>query len=117
MGLYDSLVKKLALFDGVPLLLLRVYLAPIMIYAGFGKLQLGADVGFFQQFLADPNVVSWFGNPDWGFVLPAPALLVFLAGLTEFLGGWFLLFGLFTRFFAILIDCNCGCCGHHRALG
>lgn len=101
MGLYDSLVKKLAVFDGVPLLLLRVYLAPIMIYAGFSKLQLGADVGFFQQFLAQPNTVDWFGNPDWGLGLPAPDLLAFLAGWTELLGGWFLLFGLFTRLFAI----------------
>ncbi len=100
--LFDSIVKKLSYFDGLPLLLLRVYLAPIFILAGYGKLQLGAeDVSFFQMFLADPGVVSWFGNPDWGLGLPAPDLLAFLAGWSELLGGWLLLFGLATRLFSL----------------
>ena len=94
---FDALVEKFSGFDGLPLLLIRVFLAPIMIYAGFGKLQLGADVGFFEQFLADPNVVAWFGNPDWGLGLPIPSVLAFLAAWTELLGGWLLLFGLWTR--------------------
>lgn len=98
---YHAGIGKLVALDGLPLLLLRIYLAPIMIYAGYGKLQFGADVGFFQQFLADPSVVAWFGNPDWGLGLPAPDLMAFLAGWTEFLGGWFLLLGLFTRLFAL----------------
>lgn len=94
---FDALVEKFSGFDGLPLLLIRVFLAPIMIYDGYGKLQLGADVGFFEQFLADPNVVAWFGNPDWGLGLPMPAVLAFLAAWTELLGGWLLLFGLWTR--------------------
>ncbi len=100
LALYDSLIKKLASLDGLPLLLLRIYLAPILIYAGYGKLQLGADVEGFQRLLADPGVVSWFGNPDWGLGLPAPDLLALLAGWTEFLGGWLILLGLFTRLLA-----------------
>ena len=83
-------------------LLIRIFLAPIFIKAGYGKLQLGAsDVGFFERFTADPNVVGWFGNPDWGLGLPAPEVLAFLAGWIEFLGGWLLLFGLLTRYIAI----------------
>ncbi len=83
-------------------LLLRVFLAPIFIKAGYGKLQLGAeDAGLLERLTADPNVVAWFGNPDWGLGLPAPELLAFLAGWTEFLGGWLLLFGLLTRYIAI----------------
>ncbi|MEZ7984504.1 MAG: DoxX family protein [Pseudomonadales bacterium] len=97
MRAFDALVEKISGFDGLPLLLIRVFLAPIMIYAGYGKLQLGADVGFFEQFLADPNVVAWFGNPDWGLGLPLPGVLAFLAAWTELIGGWLLLFGLWTR--------------------
>ena len=97
MRAFDVLVEKFSGFDGIPLLLIRIFLAPIMIYAGLGKLQLGENVGFFQQFLADPNVVAWFGNPSWGLGLPAPDLLAFLAAWTELLGGWLLLLGLYTR--------------------
>lgn len=83
-------------------LLIRIFLAPIFIKAGYGKLQLGAgDVSLLQRLMPDPNVVAWFGNPDWGLGLPAPELMVFLAGWTEFLGGWLLLFGLLTRYIAI----------------
>jgi len=83
-------------------LLLRIFLAPIFIKAGYGKLQLGAEgVGFFERFTADPNVVAWFGNPDWGLGLPMPGFMAFMAGWTEFLGGWLLLAGLLTRYIAI----------------
>ncbi len=99
----DELFGKLrAPLDFSAPLLLRIFLAPIFIKAGYGKLQLGSEeAGLFQKLLADPNVVAWFGNPDWGLGLPAPDLLAFLAGWTEFLGGWFLLFGLLTRYIAI----------------
>ncbi|MCG8378264.1 MAG: DoxX family protein [Proteobacteria bacterium] len=89
-------------FDFSASLLLRIFLAPIFIMAGYGKLQLGvSDVGFFERFTADPNVVAWFGNPDWGLGLPAPEFMAFMAGWTEFLGGWLLLIGLLTRYIAI----------------
>ena len=83
-------------------LLVRIFLAPIFIYAGYGKLQLGAEgISFWQRFLPDPNVVKWFRHPEWGLGLPAPELMAFLAGWTEFLGGWLLLIGLFTRYISI----------------
>ncbi len=89
-------------FEFIAPLLLRVFLAPIFIYAGYGKLQLGVEgVGLLQRFMPKPGVVAWFGNPEWGLGLPAPELMVFLAGWTEFLGGWLLLVGLFTRYVAI----------------
>jgi uncharacterized membrane protein YphA (DoxX/SURF4 family) len=102
VGAQNSLVNAVRGLDGLPLLLLRIYLAPIFIQAGYGKLRLGDEsASMFEKLAADPNVVAWFGNPDWGLGLPAPELMGALAGWTEFLGGWLLLFGLFTRFIAV----------------
>jgi len=99
---YQSMLGYLRCFEGIAPLLLRIFLAPILIKAGYGKLQLGAEnVDFFDRLMADPNVVAWFGNPDWGLGLPMPDLLAALAGWTEFLGGWLLLFGLLTRLISI----------------
>lgn len=93
---------NLSYADGLPALLFRLILAPVMIIAGFNKLALrGETDGFFSYFLADASVVQWFGNSEWGLGLPFPDLLAFLAGWSEFLGGWFLLFGLFTRLVSI----------------
>ncbi len=58
-------------------------------------------MSFFDRLMADPNVVAWFGNPDWGLGLPMPDLLAALAGWTEFLGGWLLSFGLLARLISI----------------
>ena len=88
-GYYDMVVERLRSFDGIAPLLLRLYLAPVMIQAGWNKL-----VGF-------DNTVAWFGNPDWGLGLPFPALLAALAAGTEFLGGIALVVGLGTRLVAI----------------
>jgi len=100
--LYDNIIGKLSLFDGLPALLFRLILAPVMIIAGYNKLAISGDTnGFFNQFLASDDVVQWFGNSDWGLGLPFPDLLAFLAGWSEFLGGWFLLIGLFTRLVSI----------------
>jgi len=97
-----DILDKLKAVDFIAPLLLRIYLAPIFIKAGYGKLQLGnSEAGLFERLLADPNVVAWFGNPDWGLGLPLPELLAFLAGWSEFLGGWFLLFGILTRIISI----------------
>ena len=93
---------NLSYADGFPALLFRLILAPVMIIAGFNKLALrGETDGFFSYFLADASVVQWFGNSEWGLGLPFPDLLAFLAGWSEFLGGWFILFGLFTRLVSI----------------
>ena len=100
--LYDNIIGKLSLLDGLPALLFRLILAPVMIIAGYNKLAKSGDTnGFFNQFLASDDVVQWFGNSDWGLGLPFPDLLAFLAGWSEFLGGWFLLIGLFTRLVSI----------------
>ena len=105
--MYHNLIAKISWLNFLPLLLLRIFLAPIFIQAGYGKLQLGAELdsgaGLFDRLLADPDVVSWFGNADWGLGLPAPELMAFLAGWAEFLGGWFLLLGLLTRFSSLAL--------------
>ncbi len=86
---YDVVVQRLRSFEGIAPLLVRLYLAPIMIQAGWNKI-----VGF-------DNIDAWFGNPDWGLGLPFPALMAALAAGTEFLGGIALIFGLATRLMAI----------------
>ena len=82
---YQKLVTKLQQLDFIPLLLLRLYLSPVMMQAGWTKL---------QNF---DSTLSWFANSDWGLGLPAPALLLSLVILLELGGGLALLFGLFTR--------------------
>ncbi|MFD2166772.1 DoxX family protein [Thalassotalea euphylliae] len=96
------MIAKLPGFDGIPALAIRLYLAPIFIMAGYSKLQLGnPDVTGLASLTADPNIVGWFGNPEWGLGLPFPTLLANLAAWTEFLGGWLLVFGLLTRLISI----------------
>ncbi|MBR9804930.1 DoxX family protein [bacterium] len=102
MSFIERGLARMRCLDGLPLLLLRVFLAPIFIQAGYGKLRLGdAEASGFERLMADPNVASWFGNADWGLGLPAPELLAALAGWTELLGGWLLLFGLLVRLVSI----------------
>ncbi|CAM3972471.1 DoxX family protein [Pseudoalteromonas byunsanensis] len=99
---YQSLINKSQIFNALPALLFRLILAPVMIVAGYNKLNLASDQHSFpSNLLADPNVVNWFGNEQWGLGLPFPDLLAFMAGWSEFLGGWLLLIGLFTRVVSI----------------
>lgn len=101
-NLYENLFERIKVFDGLVPLFIRLIVAPVMIIAGYNKLGMSSpDVTFIQSLLADPNVVGWFGNSEWGLGLPFPDLLAFLAGWSEFLGGWFLLLGLLTRIVAI----------------
>jgi putative oxidoreductase len=86
--LHKLLDKSLA-FEGIAPLLLRLYLAPVMIQAGWTKYQ-----GF-------AGIVDWFGNADYGLGLPFPFVLAFLATAAELLGGVFLLVGLATRWVCI----------------
>ncbi|GAA6153487.1 HvfX family Cu-binding RiPP maturation protein [Pseudoteredinibacter isoporae] len=88
-ALYYRTVNAFQHADGLPALLLRLYLAPIFITAGLHKINHIEDI------------ISWFANPDWGLGLPAPELMAYLAAYTEFLGGFALLFGLATRLVAI----------------
>jgi uncharacterized membrane protein YphA (DoxX/SURF4 family) len=80
---------KFQSIEGIAPLLLRIYLAPIFILAGYGKLAAFEDTA------------AYFGNPDWGLGLPFPELMTAMAGGTELIGGWLLLFGLATRLIAL----------------
>jgi uncharacterized membrane protein YphA (DoxX/SURF4 family) len=88
-SLYDRFVAALGPQDGIGPLLLRLYLAPVFMQAGWNKL------ANFEQ------TAQWFGNPDWGLGLPFPALMTALAAGTEFFGGILLIAGLATRLIAI----------------
>ena len=88
INLYSPLHKlldKSLTFEGVAPLLLRLYLAPVMIQGGWTK---------YQSF---DGIVDWFGNADYGLGLPFPVVLAFLATAAELVGGVFLLIGLATR--------------------
>lgn len=99
---YQRFLKKLPAFDGIPSLLLRLYLAPVFIMAGFSKTQmLDPNVTGVASFMADPNIIAWFGNTEWGLGLPFPAFLANLVILVEFFGGWLLLVGVLTRLISI----------------
>ena len=81
-------------FDGVPLLLLRLFLVPIFWMAGSNKID-------FATLMPYQSTVDWFGNPDWGLGLPVPTLMAFLAGWTEVLGAILLVLGLAVRWISI----------------
>jgi len=70
-------------------LALRLYLVPIFWMAGSKKL---ASID---------STIEWFGNPDWGLGLPYPALMAWLATLTELTGAIFLLVGFAVRYISI----------------
>lgn len=75
--------------DWLAPLLLRAYLAPILLQAGWNKLN------HFDQ------TVAWFANSEWGLGLPMPTLMAALAGGAEFFGGVALILGFATRLFTI----------------
>ncbi len=89
INVHDAIFDRLQWLDGLPPLLFRLYLAPIMIAAGLHKLHNYEDM------------VAWFGNVDWGLGLPVPELMVSLAIVAELVGGLALLIGLAVRWFAI----------------
>jgi uncharacterized membrane protein YphA (DoxX/SURF4 family) len=82
--LLQTLLNKTRALDWLGPLALRIYLAPIFFYAGINKLSHVEDVA------------SWFEYMG----LPAPTLMVYLAGSTELLGGILLLAGLAVRWIA-----------------
>ncbi|WOH38421.1 DoxX family protein [Thalassotalea fonticola] len=102
INLYNTVVDKLLKLDAIPALLLRIFLAPVFIIAGYNKMQLSnSELDLFEQIMVKPEIVQWFGNAEWGLGLPFPDLLANLAAWTEFFGGWLLLIGLATRLFSI----------------
>ncbi len=85
-GIHDFLFGLLAKLDGLAPLLIRLYLAPVMIAAGLYK---------FRHLDA---TAQWLGS---GLGLPEPELLAQLLTYTELLGGFLLLFGLAVRWVSI----------------
>lgn len=72
--------------DGLAPLLLRLYLAPVLMQAGWNKM-----IGF-------ESTVAWFES---GLGLPFPTLMAALAAGAELFGGVLLLVGLATRWISI----------------
>ena len=87
--IYQQIVARLQVADGIPLLLLRLYLAPVMIQAGWNKAS------------SFDSIVDWFGNDDYGLGLPLPLVMAFLATAAELVGGVLLLLGALTRLVSI----------------
>jgi putative oxidoreductase len=84
----QNLIDRSRCLDFLAPLGFRLYLAPILLAAGFHKLS------------AFESTVAWFGNPDWGLGLPLPGLMAAMATATEILGGFALLLGLGVRWLA-----------------
>lgn len=82
-------LEFLAFADFLAPLALRLYLVPVFWMAGSNKLQ------------SMESTIAWFGNPDWGLGLPLPALLAWLATLTEAIGAVLLLIGLGVRWISL----------------
>ena len=80
--IFDRICREI---DFIGPLTLRIYLAPIFILAGIHKLA------------AIENVAWWFASLG----IPAPTLMVWVAGLTELIGGILLLGGFAVRWVAI----------------
>ncbi|WP_334018265.1 HvfX family Cu-binding RiPP maturation protein [Alteromonas sp. S015] len=87
--IYQQIVARLQVADGIPLLLLRLYLAPVMIQAGWNKAS------------SFSSIVDWFGNDNYGLGLPMPMVMAFLATAAELVGGLLLLLGALTRLVSI----------------
>lgn len=85
----QMLLETTGKFDFLGPLALRIYLVPIFWMAGNGKLQ------------HIDSTIEWFGNSEWGLGLPFPALMAWLAALTESSGAILLLIGLGVRYISI----------------
>ena len=85
----NSPLAYLNFADFLAPLALRLYLVPVFWMAGSGKLN------------NMESTIAWFGNPDWGLGLPLPALLAWLATLTEAVGAILLLIGFGVRWISI----------------
>ncbi|MDO6618177.1 hypothetical protein BCU94_14315 [Shewanella sp. 10N.286.52.C2] len=89
VNLYQQFLSLLRHIEGIAPLALRLYLAPVLMQAGYNKLSNFSDTA------------AWFGNPDWGLGIPMPEVMTALAAGTELFGGALLLIGLATRLVAI----------------
>jgi putative oxidoreductase len=85
----QSLLDRSRAIDFLAPLAIRLYLVPIFWMAGTKK------------WGSMESTIEWFGNPDWGLGLPYPALMAYLATLTEIFGAVLLLFGFAVRWISI----------------
>ncbi|HEY0975141.1 MAG TPA: DoxX family protein [Solimonas sp.] len=85
----QHLLDRTTAVDFLAPLAMRLYLAPVFWMAGTRK------------FAAFPDTVAWFGDPDWGLGLPAPALMAFLAAAAESVGAVLLVLGLGVRWICV----------------
>jgi uncharacterized membrane protein YphA (DoxX/SURF4 family) len=81
----QDLLDSLRSLDFLAPLALRIYLGPIFIIAGYNKLQYAGHLAPYFE----------------GLGIPAPEIMVWVAALTEFVGGIALIAGLAVRWFAI----------------
>jgi putative oxidoreductase len=87
MSINASTAANTATGNAVVVLVGRILLAFLFIFAGFGKL---SDIG---------GTAGWFGSIG----LPLPMIAAIVVGLLEFFGGLAILVGFQTRIFAIAI--------------
>lgn len=88
MGIFKKMhdrMESTRKFDFLGPLAIRLYLAPIFILAGMNKLSNAESVASYFEFLG----------------IPAPEVMVYVAGLSEFVGGICLLGGLAVRWAVI----------------
>lgn len=85
----DEKLSTLRHLDGLPLLMIRLYLVPVFWMAGTSKL------------LHFEDTVAWFGSTDAGLGLPFPELMATLATGTEIMGAGLLLLGLGVRWISM----------------
>ena len=85
LNFFQNLLDKTRGLDFLAPLALRIYLAPIFILAGSNKLAHAEYLGPYFESLG----------------IPAPQLMVYVAALTELLGGIALLAGLAVRWMAL----------------
>lgn len=89
INLHGQVLLQIQKLDFIPLLAVRLYLAPVFWLAGMNKL---ADM---------QSVIAWFGNDDWGLGLPFPAVMAWMAVLTELAGAVLLVLGLAVRLISV----------------
>lgn len=86
---FQMLMDRLTSAQFLASLALRAYLAPVFWVVGMNKVN------------SFPDIVNWFGNPEWGLGLPFPTLMAFLATAAEVGEAVLLALGLGTRWATI----------------
>lgn len=86
---FQSGIHRVAGWDFLATVPIRVYLAAVFWTAGMNKLNSFSETA------------AWFGNPDWGLGMPFPSLMAGLATGAELGGAILLLLGLATRWATI----------------